>query len=576
MNVSIRRRSVDCVSDLTIDRWLLGETPGSDEARELEVHMRHCAVCAARLGSLRNLYSNQPTDEVATTVMELAEAPRPAARESGVVQVIVMRDGLLVGTEYFTAGRWVIGSKPNADLSLGEGPSPAHALLVFHDGSVAVESREGPVFVNGVRLQRALVRPTDEVWIGPYALRTRVITERWSWPAMISAPARTVELPTVIERPLANDSHLHASLWWGASQVSVHRVDAVLSSEAVRGWGFEADVRARRLTDGTWAVNSARGELRLSMNEATSVEAGALRLVLSVQPRAATLPARRLEERRFPLILLAMFAVFAALAAMAPARGDEEDFLPRAIPPVHVTITPPAPKAAPAPASAPEVAPKAVAAKPTPKTIRRASPPPPRNRFEALDRITSSAIKVASALGRTGNAPKTKRAYGAVLPAMGTPSPLALGFGAPDLGSGRAALRAAGELRGGGYGREGRVGGTVVGPVTSQRLGVAPKQTGSIDRDGVAKVISQHLSEVQRCYEASLLLEGSDGGRLAVEWTISPAGAVIHARVASTTLKQASVPQCVLRALRSWTFPKARGGNVVISYPFVFQSSAYR
>jgi len=576
MNVPIRRRSIDCVSDLTIDRWLLGETPGSDEARELEVHMQHCAVCAARLGSLRNLYSNQPTDEVATTVMELTEAPHPSARESGVVQVIVMRDGLLVGTEYFTAGRWVIGSKTNADLSLGEGPSPAHALLVFHDGSVAVESREGPVFVNGMRLQRALVRPTDEVWIGPYALRTRVITERWSWPAMISAPARTVELPTVVERPVTHESVLHASVWWGASQVSVHRVDEVLSSELVRSWGFEGDVRARRMTNGTWMVNASRGELRLSMNEATSFESGALRLVLSVQPHAATLPARKFEERRFPIILVAMFAIFAALTAMAPARGDEEDFVPRPIRPVHVTITPPAPKAAPVPASAPDVAPPAVAVKPTPKTIRRASPPPPRNRFEALDRITSSAVKVAGALGRMGSAPKTKRAYGAVLPAMGTPSTMAMGFGAPDVGIGRAGLRAAGELRGGGYGREGRIGGAVLGPVKSQRLGVASKQPGTIDREGVAKVISQHLTEVQRCYEASLLLEGSDGGRLAVEWTISSAGSVLQARVASTTLKQASVPQCVLRALRSWTFPKAVGGNVVISYPFVFQSSAYR
>ena len=50
MNVPITRRSVGCVSDLTIDRWLLGETPGSDEARRLEEHMKHCAVCAARLG----------------------------------------------------------------------------------------------------------------------------------------------------------------------------------------------------------------------------------------------------------------------------------------------------------------------------------------------------------------------------------------------------------------------------------------------------------------------------------------------------------------------------------------------
>ena len=61
-----------------------------------------------------------------------------------------------------------------------------------------------------------------------------------------------------------------------------------------------------------------------------------------------------------------------------------------------------------------------------------------------------------------------------------------------------------------------------------------------------------------------------------MEWTITPSGSVANARVSSTTLKQASVPQCVLMALKRWAFPKAKGGNVVITYPFVFQSSMYR
>ncbi|MDX2009228.1 MAG: AgmX/PglI C-terminal domain-containing protein [Myxococcaceae bacterium] len=578
MNVALSRRSVGCVSDLTIDRWLLGETPGSDEARRLEQHLETCRVCAARLGSLRSLYSSQPEQTPPATAHVLDSPPRQSPSESGVVQVIVMRDGLLVGTEYFTPGQWTVGSAQGCDLSLVDGPATKHAALVFHAGTVAIEAREGPVFVNGVRLARAEVRPIDEVWVGPYALRVRVITERWSWPAMMTSPQPAAERTTVIEAPVVKDTHLHVALWWSDARLATVAVQGALTTNQVRDLGFEQTVSASRDARGRWVVETPTGPLTLSVNEATSIEAGPLRLVLSVAAKPGALERARTTERLFPAVLVCVSVVASALLVSMP-EPSEEDFVPRPMPVVKVHVTPPMlkPPTPATPASAPTVAPVATAQTPS-RRPQRASPPPPRNRFEALDRIMNSASSMSAALSARGSPSKTKRPQGPLLamPGVGAPN-FHLGVATDAASIGRRGAGKGGEMRGGGYGVEGKIGGIVVDRVRPSGLGVPPKKAGgSIDRDAVAKVINEHLQEVQRCYEASLLMEGSAGGRLAVEWTISTSGAVTNAKVQSTTVRQASVPQCVLAALRRWPFPPAKGGHVVVSYPFVFQSSSYR
>lgn len=580
MNVPITRRSVGCVSDLTIDRWLLGETPGSDEARRLEEHMKHCAVCAARLGSLRNLYTTQPSAAAAVTAHALDEAPRATPSETGVLQVIVLRDGLLVGTEYFTPGKWLVGSGAGCDLSLTDGPAGRHAALVFHGGTVGVEAREGPVFVNGVRLQRAEVRPIDEVWVGPYALRVRLITERWSWPAMVTAPVKTQELPTVVmERPVTPLlTRLHATVWWGDTQVSSLVAAQQLLASQVTALGFDVGVHAR-CEAGQWKVTTPTNVVSLSLNEATSVEAGALRLVLTVREPAPQLPKTRSTERLFPAVLAAT-VLASALALVAMPEPSDEDFTPRPIPAVKVVVAAPLPKP-PAPTPQPSAAPTpktppAIATRSSTKS-HRASPTPPRNRFEALDRLMKSSVTASTALARAGASSKRAAGHGPVLSLPGSGAPaFELNLKESAVGIGVRGAIGGGQMRSGGYGVDGKIGGQVVGPVRPGTIGIPKKDTGSIDRDAVAKVIANHLPEVQRCYEASLLLEGSAGGRLSLEWTITPSGSVANTRVSSTTLKQASVPQCVLMALKGWAFPKAKGGNVVISYPFVFQSSMYR
>ena len=175
---ALARRKLECVSDLTIDRWLLGETPGSDEARRLEEHMKGCNGCASRIGALRGLYSTVVPPAGHEPPMRIVTPPATAPGQTGAVQFLILRDGLLVGSEFFTPGTYVIGSDPRADLQL-DGVEAMHARIYFRDGRVAVKSEGGVVLVGGFKIDSCEVRSIDEVWVGPYVLRTRIIRERF-------------------------------------------------------------------------------------------------------------------------------------------------------------------------------------------------------------------------------------------------------------------------------------------------------------------------------------------------------------------------------------------------------------
>ena len=98
-----------------------------------------------------------------------------------VLQVVILRDGLLVGTEVFVPGQYTLGSGAYSDLKLDD-PSvgEAHATLYFQNGKAAVQDQGSVlgVFVNGHRVTACEVRPVDEVAIGPFSLKIRVLAQK--------------------------------------------------------------------------------------------------------------------------------------------------------------------------------------------------------------------------------------------------------------------------------------------------------------------------------------------------------------------------------------------------------------
>lgn len=87
----------------------------------------------------------------------------------------------------------------------------------------------------------------------------------------------------------------------------------------------------------------------------------------------------------------------------------------------------------------------------------------------------------------------------------------------------------------------------------------------------VRNVVRAHLGEVSACYDRRLLARPTLQGRLEVQFTISRAGHVTNASVASSTLHDEPTEHCILSALRSWQFPRSPGGVVLATYPFVLR-----
>jgi hypothetical protein len=98
-----------------------------------------------------------------------------------VLQVVILRDGLLVGTEVFVPGSYVLGSADDSDLRLDDAAvDPHHAVLYFQNGKAAVQDSGsvGGLYVNGHQVTACEIRSVDEVVLGPFVLKTRVLGPR--------------------------------------------------------------------------------------------------------------------------------------------------------------------------------------------------------------------------------------------------------------------------------------------------------------------------------------------------------------------------------------------------------------
>ena len=93
---------------------------------------------------------------------------------------------------------------------------------------------------------------------------------------------------------------------------------------------------------------------------------------------------------------------------------------------------------------------------------------------------------------------------------------------------------------------------------------------GSIDKDVIRRIIRAHITEVRHCYNQGLAKDPNLAGRVSVRFIIGSDGKVSASEVADSTIKDESVAKCVAKAVEGWKFPKSPGGNVTITYPFVF------
>ena len=96
---------------------------------------------------------------------------------------------------------------------------------------------------------------------------------------------------------------------------------------------------------------------------------------------------------------------------------------------------------------------------------------------------------------------------------------------------------------------------------------------GSLDKLVIRRTLRGHLDELRACYLPALKKKPNLSGRASVQFTISTAGKVVDPVLQNSTLQDARVEKCVVKAFRSWEFPKPPGGGlVVVTHEFVFEA----
>jgi TonB family protein len=130
--------------------------------------------------------------------------------------------------------------------------------------------------------------------------------------------------------------------------------------------------------------------------------------------------------------------------------------------------------------------------------------------------------------------------------------------------------------RGGGTGGYGSNAG-VLGNKKSVDIGITssePMVVGALDKELIRKVIHANRGQVKFCYESQLNRFPKLEGKVAIKFIISPEGTVKQSSVAQTTVDNAELEACVAGRVRTWIFPKPRGGGMVmVTYPFIFKQS---
>lgn len=90
------------------------------------------------------------------------------------------------------------------------------------------------------------------------------------------------------------------------------------------------------------------------------------------------------------------------------------------------------------------------------------------------------------------------------------------------------------------------------------------------DRGDIVKQVKRRAAALRGCYERELMSRPALAGKLDAMWTIDVEGKVQNAKIAATTLKNAAVEDCVMRAISRLRFKVPEGGICVVRWPFVF------
>jgi TonB family protein len=97
-----------------------------------------------------------------------------------------------------------------------------------------------------------------------------------------------------------------------------------------------------------------------------------------------------------------------------------------------------------------------------------------------------------------------------------------------------------------------------------------PSVSGYLSAEQINRVVRANAAAIRYCYEVEVQRQPNLRGRVEIAWRINLQGAVTTSRVASSTLRNPGVEGCIVRQVRRWRFPQPDGGEVNVTYPFIF------
>ncbi len=93
---------------------------------------------------------------------------------------------------------------------------------------------------------------------------------------------------------------------------------------------------------------------------------------------------------------------------------------------------------------------------------------------------------------------------------------------------------------------------------------------GFCQKENISSVVRARANAIRACYEQRLQVNPNLAGKLTARWTIAVSGSVSQASLASNTVGDGAVGECVLRVVRRMQFAKPEGGVCIVQWPFVF------
>jgi len=94
-----------------------------------------------------------------------------------------------------------------------------------------------------------------------------------------------------------------------------------------------------------------------------------------------------------------------------------------------------------------------------------------------------------------------------------------------------------------------------------------------VQGDPNLNVVRSHRPEIERCRADAIAAGRVPVGKLVIQWQIGGDGRVASAKTVSDETGAPALAGCVLERIRTWEFPRPKGGGAVfITCPFVFRA----